>query len=523
MYSKPEAYRLFSKFEDEVEKIKVMFQNLKDDLNDMPPEQLRSSARKILSLLNKLDFNEVEQYLEALKGFADLPTLIKTYEKISDDVENMKHELFSLVEKKKQEVQQTQKPYKKSKIEQIKSRYKFLKKEIDVMDIDVAIDDAKSLEREVSRLDFAELPEGDYNEMIEIRNDLAKTIKIFQGVEKAEKYGPYLEAPLLKLVSEIIMNKEKAEKRTAGILDFIEDPERIEMFEPAIKRIIARKMTPKEFKQFYETIISTMGANESIDYSGMKLFETYESQNEIEEFVDDVIQGMSELILNVMKRGYSKIIQTPIKKFNNVKYTELSKYLDETNGWIAVLPLASDDGKKRIIGTFVKESGDIILKFPFEEILETIGSDDDVNELTVGNIEAFFHDDSIIGISPRETLIHEVQHAFDDWRSKGKAFQSKQASKYLQSPSDTAYLRLPHEISSRFTEAISKIDAGKTIPMAYFLEDFKKNFIGWNEMTPNIQKRLIRRASNFWQSKKEALKESANFTSYLNYMKYDEA
>lgn len=521
MYSKPEAYRLFSKFEDEVEKIKVMYQNLKDDLNDMPLEQLRSSARKILSLLNKLDFNEVEQYLEALKGFADLPALRKTYEKISADVENMKHYLFSLVEKKKQEKAQVQKPYKKSKIEQIKSRYNFLKKEIDVMDIDVAIDDARSLEREVSRLDFAELPEGDYNEMIEIRNDLAKTIKIFQGVEKAEKYGPYLEAPLLKLVSEIIMNKEKAEKRTAGILDFIEDPERIEMFEPAIKRIIARKMTPKEFKQFYQTIMSTMGANESIDYSGMKLFETYESQNEIEEFVDDVIEGISESILNVIQKGHEEVIQKPIRDFNSDKYTELSEYLNETDGYVAVLPLESKGDEKRKIGVFIKETGDIIIKFPFDEILENI----DADELTIGNIEAFFHDDSLIGISPRETLIHEVQHAFDNWRSKGKAFQSKQALKYQESPnkSDTAYLRLPHELSSRFTEAISKIDSGKLIPMTYFLEDFKKNFIGWDEMTPNIQKRLIRRASNFWQSKKENVKESVNFTSYLNYMKYDEA
>jgi hypothetical protein len=72
-------------------------------------------------------------------------------------------------------------------------------------------------------------------------------------VEKSEIYGPYFKNALYDLFLNNITlgNKNKAEHLANKIADYVEDPEKIDLFEPAIKRIISKKMTPKEFRTFY--------------------------------------------------------------------------------------------------------------------------------------------------------------------------------------------------------------------------------------------------------------------------------
>jgi hypothetical protein len=156
------------------------------------------------------------------------------------------------------------------KLNYIRDKYKFLQKQLDSADTAQIVKDARRLENILSRLNFEDLAEEDYQEIVDIKNDVSKMIINLQGVEKSEKYGPYINAPLVELIANHITlgNREIAESKAAAILDFIEAPERIDMFEPAIKRIIARKMTPKEFKAFYNSIMSMI--------SGSRKFESFE-------------------------------------------------------------------------------------------------------------------------------------------------------------------------------------------------------------------------------------------------------
>jgi len=244
------------------------------------------------------------------------------------------------------------------------------------------------------------------------------------------------------------------------------------------------------------------------------LNETYESQREIEEFVDDIIEEASEEILAVInEKQPSSGIQIPIRQLDLSKYPELSKYMDLMNGNILVYPLEPkvDADTKRNMGVFRPDTGDIIMKFPYYEIADTLNPD----RILQGQIESFFYDKSLTGKAPRNILIHEIQHAFDYWRSGGKVLNTKSFQDFIDTKKvdrnfDT-YLRFPHEISSRFSEAISEldyIDGGELIPLSYFLEDFKRKFDQWDRMTPKIQKTLMRRASGFWHKKQEELQNN---------------
>jgi hypothetical protein len=252
-----QAYKLFLTFVDDVEKIEILYNNLKQDIDGLSSAQFISQSRKILNALNKLNIIDVKDALNILKKHPVYAEFKREYNKINNKINDIKDFIYS------QDIQGNKKPAeKKSKADIVRSKFDFLEKQIDSVDIETAIKDAKALEREVSRLDFEELPEGDYDDMVSIKNNLSKIINVYQGVEKSEKYGPYIEAPLIELIANNITlgNEEKAKAKAATILDFIEDPDRIDMFEPAMKRIIAKKMTAKEFKTFYDAVATQISS-----------------------------------------------------------------------------------------------------------------------------------------------------------------------------------------------------------------------------------------------------------------------
>ena len=123
--------------------------------------------------------------------------------------------------------------------------------------------DATRLENLLSRVSYENLTEADFEELVNMKNSVADTVKTLRSIEKADKYGPYLRAPLFKMIIQYVTrgDKDEAHKLTDAAIDFIEEPGRIEMFEPAIKRIIAQKMTQVEFNKFYNIIESGIKRN----------------------------------------------------------------------------------------------------------------------------------------------------------------------------------------------------------------------------------------------------------------------
>jgi hypothetical protein len=151
-----------------------------------------------------------------------------------------------------------------------------------------------------------------------------------------------------------------------------------------------------------------------------------------------------------------------------------------------------------------------------------------------------------------KTLLHELQHAYDYYRSGGKAMDSqfkdteyandvrKREDMYQDKGKPTLdsnidlnekelnflsnlnkkYLNFPHEVNARFTQAVKDtsfwdVDVDvendkfifiiKDINTAY--KDFKRNMTNWNVLSPEHKKSLSRRFSQFWHFEKEYTEE----------------
>lgn len=141
------------------------------------------------------------------------------------------------------------------------------------------------------------------------------------------------------------------------------------------------------------------------------------------------------------------------------------------------------------------------------------------------------------------TLEHEIQHAYDDYRSNSNLYRAKLYNKYkakyhlpsgaeikIDDPEKITqrhqeYLKLQHEIWARFTQTINnprfrmtKADFGVTkdgvqfvkyemLPLEEVVKNFKREFSGWNIMTDKVKRILINRVAQYWHKEQESLPE----------------
>ena len=137
------------------------------------------------------------------------------------------------------------------------------------------------------------------------------------------------------------------------------------------------------------------------------------------------------------------------------------------------------------------------------------------------------------------TILHELQHAYDDYRSLRKFIETKRFDKFvkLDRPENTlvasgvttkediqnklkklrntrvhwtnSYTRLPHEKSAFFVQTIKKtdffIDEKKLIlkDIRTVWEEFKHNYQNWFSLTPKMQKDVMRKFSQYYYKIKE--------------------
>lgn len=116
-------------------------------------------------------------------------------------------------------------------------------------------------------------------------------------------------------------------------------------------------------------------------------------------------------------------------------------------------------------------------------------------------------------------LIHELQHAYDYYRSKGKFVNSKKFAKYTkrrQNPNAykendeendwNSYVRNEPELSSFFVEAINNTDLYYHIKIEKSFKEifdiFKEN-LPWDSFTTKIQKMMVRKFSQYYYKFKE--------------------
>ena len=201
------------------------------------------------------------------------------------------------------------------------------------------------------------------------------------------------------------------------------------------------------------------------------------------------------------------------------------------------------------------KAGDISLRYYNEDIQDIIkqrneyldnGSNWGIDQIYF-KLWYVFHD----------TLLHELQHAYDEYRSGGKYTQDKKSKKHYgeqeiitnlkqkhqmgmsltQQEKDKInknidrYYKLKHEVDARFTQAIHKIHfmsvdmedveknkdgvedmifIHKMKPFKEILRNFKIYFDGWRDMTPKTQKRLLYKLGKFYELAKDEMIEKNN-------------
>ncbi len=263
--TKGEAYKNFRNTEEAIIAFEDQFNRFLDDAESMSPALTKSHIRRLKRNLDKIDLADFESYLGMIEGEFHTEFSERAQRSIAkvDEFETAMYDLESSASPSA-----VPKPDKSETLmDQIRSKFQFVSKEYLDSDLDAIIPEVKKLERDLSRLDFAELEEGDYDEMLQIKNETTALRKKLIGLQKSEKYGPYLEAPLRELVDgqNPTGGKDWTEQKLITILQYIEDPDHIDMWEPAIKRIIAKKMSRKEFKTFWDSVFSAMSVKESFE------------------------------------------------------------------------------------------------------------------------------------------------------------------------------------------------------------------------------------------------------------------
>jgi hypothetical protein len=294
----------------------------------------------------------------------------------------------------------------------------------------------------------------------------------------------------------------------------------------------------------------------------INLFESYKSQKEIEKLANDIIKKCAERTYNeieITNKNSNVYIERPIEKLMPVyfkshfkedeinKYTILNKFIRESGTGIGFITPTKNNPK----GSFENGYWGRAIKIYYDEWLIDELNDEYITfkkhniDTYIGaygktyNAESIYF--SIYSKDMEKTLMHELTHSYDDWRSNGKAL--KQSDKYNKNSTRKnelknkekngnkltdeekkfldkqrkEYLNLKHEIDARFAHTLRDVnlitmntDNKKVSEWKYYLvnweifyKDFKLHFEGWNDMTDKDKKRLNRRLSQFYELEKE--------------------
>jgi len=269
------------------------------------------------------------------------------------------------------------------------------------------------------------------------------------------------------------------------------------------------------------------------------LSEDFESVKEIKEFANQVLIYAAKVNLEYIQRQLKEgmdIRLYPVKLIDVYqqdpkKNTTLSDFIINSNVWVRFTPAKSN----KTLGNYTffddpnyenERSRSINLFYNATDL--GVELDKKIKE------HKFFEYRDVyftFYYKFESTLQHELQHAYDDFRSNSKLFLTKKAKDFETSkPVDgemdfvnngilqKKYLNLQHEIWARFTQAVSKtrfttIDfetthiIHKMNPLPEVLKNFRSEFVGWRLLPDKMKKKLYGKVSQFWHKEKELIPE----------------
>lgn len=251
----------------------------------------------------------------------------------------------------------------------------------------------------------------------------------------------------------------------------------------------------------------------------IKIFETYKSQKELELLSTDILVALSKSIINNYKLNNKLDINTMttithVYKNNKAEYIDILDFIQNTNIRVNLEMVDKVGNDKAYMRPFNYTTARITVyidKSIQEDLEKLIEKNGDIDYEDV-YFEIYIYNSS---------LLHELQHAFDNYRSKGEALKDRtgyDANKRKALPLEfmsnlsseqkdileqvyKQYMNLPFEIDARFTQAIADIifiSHGKLLPWDKVYTFFKKSFKGWDYLNIKDRKRLVRRLSQFY-------------------------
>lgn len=267
------------------------------------------------------------------------------------------------------------------------------------------------------------------------------------------------------------------------------------------------------------------------------LQETYQSVSEIKDLASDVIKEIAKNNMQQIKDNGKLLYLYGIylNAVDSDKYKEIKDFIEQTNITISVNDkwsnnpkasysvIMSKDKKKYNprLGREIDVYVDKIVEL-YSEINNKIEKKPDYNERDL-YFDLFYEIYS--------SLLHELQHAYDDFRSKNKVYQTKQfkkyREKYMQGVEDNVnqdaehflkYSNLPHEIWARFTQAMyethftewdrekSKNDFVFVMkPIKDVVKQFKYAFKNFRYLPDKMKRKLLNKVVQFWHYEQEKL------------------
>lgn len=299
-----------------------------------------------------------------------------------------------------------------------------------------------------------------------------------------------------------------------------------------------RKIVRKIVREFFE--------NKSINEEVLE--EDYNSIKEIKELANDVLVYLAKINLDSFLRQVNSnsyidylmpVRLLEVYQENPKKFSTLSDFLINTKIYVKVSRTVRDSG---VLGHYTHIKEPEYDKEKYREIVLFPGTDF-YNRLTSDYSKEKAHDyrDAYFTMwyAFHSTLEHEIQHAYDDYRSNSKLFQARKSQEYvkkhtmangrsavyanpeLNKRKHQEYLKLQHEIWARFTQAVNETRFTKgdfatspdgiqyfhytMKPLAEVVKDFTIHFDGWRIMPDSVKKKLAARVSAYWHKEMENL------------------
>jgi len=266
--------------------------------------------------------------------------------------------------------------------------------------------------------------------------------------------------------------------------------------------------------------------------------ETYASINEIKKFASDVIDKIAEINFDVLSRNnvIYYLYGTYLNAVDSSKYKEIKDFIDNTNIYVYV----NNMNKPYLHGSYgmiYDKNYNPIIEREINIYVRDINEVFDKINTNYKENPNYSAKDLYMNIfySLYSTLIHELQHAYDDYRSKNRIYHTRkfdtfnkhelkkiEASKNNEIANDIQqglrYLNLQHEIWARFTQALyhthfttlefTDDDKGYYFKMKDVhdvVKDFKRNFELFRVLSDKMKRKLISKIVQFWHIEKEKL------------------